>query len=50
MLHYKELYYTAAKRGASMDPPLESLRPNLQEGEYDDIDVAVLEHIQDSGY
>jgi hypothetical protein len=33
-----------------MDPPLASARPNLNEGEYDDIDVAVLEHMQDAGY
>ncbi len=50
ILTYKQLYYTAARRGALMDPPLASARPNLTEGEYDDIDVAVLEHMQDAGY
>lgn len=47
---YKDLYYTAAKRGALMDPPLTSSRPNMSEGEYDDIDIAVLEHMNDVGY
>lgn len=47
---YANLYYTAAKRGARMVPPLMSQRPNLREGEYDDIDLAVLEHINEFGF
>lgn len=47
---YKELYYTAAKRGALMDPPLLSARPNLNDEDFDDIDVAVLEHIREAGF
>ncbi|KAI8816090.1 uncharacterized protein EV422DRAFT_501651 [Fimicolochytrium jonesii] len=47
---YTTLYYTAAKRGARMVPPLTSMRPGLREGEYDDIDLAVLEHINEFGY
>ncbi|KAI9103071.1 hypothetical protein DFS34DRAFT_351170 [Phlyctochytrium arcticum] len=47
---YTRLYYTAAKRGAKMIPPLTSMRPNLRDGEYDDIDLAVLEHINEFGY
>lgn len=47
---YTRLYYTAAKRGALLSPPLLSRRPNMVEGEYDDIDVAVLDHITEMGY
>ena len=50
ILAYKDLYFMAAKRGALMDPPLESSRPNMQEGEFDDIDVAVLEHLHETGF
>ena len=45
---YSRLYYTAAQRGASMNPPLLSKRPF--DGELDDIDVAVLDHLQDLGF
>ncbi|KAJ3292516.1 hypothetical protein HK104_005214 [Borealophlyctis nickersoniae] len=48
--NYTKLYYTAAKRGAKMVPPLLSKRPMLREGEYDDIDLAVLEHVAEFGY
>jgi hypothetical protein len=47
---YKELYYTAAKRGSLMDPPLVSARPNLDDEDFDDIDVAVLEYIREAGF
>jgi hypothetical protein len=47
---YSKLYYTAARRGALMSPPLLSRRPNMEEGEEDDIDVAVLDHIQEMGF
>ncbi|KAI8995967.1 hypothetical protein BC832DRAFT_595794 [Gaertneriomyces semiglobifer] len=47
---YTHLYYTAAKRGARMRPPLTSMRPNIKEGEFDDIDIAVLEHMTEFGY
>ncbi|KAJ3008180.1 hypothetical protein HKX48_008722 [Thoreauomyces humboldtii] len=47
---YSTLYMTAAKRGARMVPPLSSARPTMMEGEYDDIDLAVLEHISEFGF
>lgn len=47
---YSKLYYTAARRGALMSPPLYSKRPNMQEDEEDDIDIAVLDHISEMGY
>ncbi len=47
---YSQLYIKAAKRGALMDPPLLSNRPNLSEGDLDDIDVAVLDHIEENNY
>lgn len=47
---YRELYYTAAKRGALMDPPLVSIRGNLADEDFDEIDIAVLEHIKEAGF
>ncbi|KAI9197405.1 uncharacterized protein BJ171DRAFT_223713 [Polychytrium aggregatum] len=47
---YTRLYYMAARRGARMQPPLVSQRPNMREGELDDIDIAVLEHIEEFGF
>ncbi|KAJ3319969.1 hypothetical protein HDV06_005787 [Boothiomyces sp. JEL0866] len=47
---YTELYYTAARRGAVMNPPLLSKRPDMMEDEEDDIDVAVLDHIEEMGF
>jgi len=47
---YTKLYYTAAKRGLRYDPPLLSGRPNLGEGEYDEIDFAVMEHMAEMGF
>jgi hypothetical protein len=47
---YARLYYTAARRGATMSPPLLSKRPNMEEDEEDDIDVAVLDHIEEMGF
>ncbi|KAJ3275367.1 hypothetical protein HDV01_000659 [Terramyces sp. JEL0728] len=47
---YTELYYTAARRGAIMNPPLLSKRPDMMEDEEDDIDVAVLDHIEEMGF
>lgn len=39
---YTKLYYTAARRGAIMNPPLLPRRPHLDPMDFDDIDVAVL--------
>jgi hypothetical protein len=39
---YSKAYYTATIRGSKIDPPVISLRPNLEDGDFDDIDVAVL--------
>lgn len=50
ILVYTELYYTAARRGSQMNPPLLSRRPNVPDGDFDDIDVAVIDHINDVGY
>jgi hypothetical protein len=50
ILTYTKLYYTAARRGALMCPPLYSRRPEMVESEEDDIDVAVLQHIAETGY
>jgi hypothetical protein len=50
ILTYSKLYYTAARRGALMTPPLYSKRPNMDEGEDDDLDIAVLDHIEEMGY
>ncbi|KAJ8331770.1 hypothetical protein QVD99_002017 [Batrachochytrium dendrobatidis] len=47
---YTKLYFTAAKRGAKLSPPLLSRRPNMAEDELDDIDIAVLDHIADTGF
>jgi hypothetical protein len=47
---YKNLYYTAARRGALMNPPLTSKRPSMSEKDRDDIDLAVLDHINENGY
>jgi hypothetical protein len=33
-----------------MDPPLVSGRPNLNDEDFDDIDIAVLEHIKEAGF
>ncbi|KAJ3304038.1 hypothetical protein HDV03_003152 [Kappamyces sp. JEL0829] len=50
ILTYSRLYYTAARRGALMSPPLYSKRPNMEENEEDDLDVAVLDHLDELGY
>ncbi|KAI8895533.1 hypothetical protein BC833DRAFT_622931 [Globomyces pollinis-pini] len=50
ILTYSSLYYTAARRGALMSPPLLSKRPCMEDEEDDDIDVAVLDHIEEMGF
>ncbi|KAI8925377.1 hypothetical protein BC831DRAFT_401278 [Entophlyctis helioformis] len=50
ILTYTRLYYMAAQRGAKLSPPLLSRRPNMVEGELDDIDIAVLDHLMDVGF
>jgi hypothetical protein len=40
----------AARRGALMHPPIYSRRANMEEGEVDDLDVAVLDNIMEFGY
>ncbi|ORY50894.1 voltage-gated potassium channel, partial [Rhizoclosmatium globosum] len=47
---YSNLYYTASRRGAMVQPPLLSRRPHLKDGEYDDIDYAVMEHLAEVGW
>ncbi|KAJ1545623.1 hypothetical protein HK096_006166, partial [Nowakowskiella sp. JEL0078] len=47
---YSRLYYTAAKRGALLIPPMLSLRPHLRNGDVDSIDIAVLEYIAENGF
>ncbi|KAJ3138812.1 hypothetical protein HK100_012208 [Physocladia obscura] len=46
---YSNLYYVASRRGAMVQPPLLSKRPYLKDGEYDDIDYAVMEHLAEVG-
>ncbi len=50
IMAYTKLYFIAARRGALMNPPLYSRRPNMDEDEEDDIDIAVLDHIEESGF
>lgn len=47
---YRDLYYVAAKRGAQMDPPLLSSRGKMDDEDFDDIDIAVLEHLKEAGF
>ncbi|KAJ1556421.1 hypothetical protein HK405_008258 [Cladochytrium tenue] len=47
---YAKLYYMAARRGARLIPPLESRRPLLREGELDEIDLAVIDHMAENGF
>ncbi|KAH6575359.1 hypothetical protein BASA62_001971 [Batrachochytrium salamandrivorans] len=47
---YTRLYFTAAKRGAKMVPPLLSMRPTLADDAFDELDLAVLDHIADVGF
>ncbi|KAJ3123021.1 hypothetical protein HK098_002277 [Nowakowskiella sp. JEL0407] len=48
MLTYARLYYTAAKRGMQMVPQMLTRRPYLMDGEFDDIDLAVIEYIAEN--
>lgn len=50
IMAYTKLYFIAARRGALMNPPLYSRRPNMDENEDDDIDIAVLDHIEELGF
>jgi hypothetical protein len=50
ILNYKSLYYTAARRGATINPPIISKRPQMSEKDTDDIDLDVLDHIKEHGY
>ncbi|KAJ3224291.1 hypothetical protein HDU81_008640 [Chytriomyces hyalinus] len=50
LLAYSKLYYVASRRGAMVVPPLLSRRPYLKDGEFDDIDYAVMEHLAEVGY
>jgi hypothetical protein len=48
---YAKLYRLACLRGALLEPPLLSRRGiDLGEEEMDEVDLAVLEHIEDAGY
>lgn len=50
ILSYSKLYYTAVRRGALMSPPLLSRRPEMEEDEDDDVDIAVIDHIEEMGF
>ncbi|KAJ3099526.1 hypothetical protein HDU97_002969 [Phlyctochytrium planicorne] len=50
ILQYSRLYYMAARRGARFNPPLLTKRPFLQENEFDDIDLAVIDHMNENGF
>jgi hypothetical protein len=50
MITYSKLYYMAARRGVRMIPPLMSRRPYLRDNDYDDIDLAVLDHLAEFGF
>ena len=50
IITYKRLYFLAAKRGASLDPPLYSGRGNMNDDANDDIDLAVMDHMRRFGY
>ncbi|KAJ3103572.1 hypothetical protein HDU97_009992 [Phlyctochytrium planicorne] len=50
ILGYSKLYYMAARRGARFNPPLLTKRPFLQENEFDEIDLAVIEHMNENGF
>lgn len=47
---YTRLYYLASIRGSLMHPPMYGKRGLMAENEFDDIDYAVQEHIEDYGY
>jgi len=47
---YTRLYYLASIRGSLMQPPMLSKRGSMDENGYDDIDMAVMEHIEEYGY
>ncbi|KAJ3130719.1 hypothetical protein HK101_004967 [Irineochytrium annulatum] len=50
MRTYAQLYYVAARRGLKVYPPLLSKRPHMREMETDDIDSAVMDHMQENGF
>ncbi|KAJ3112155.1 hypothetical protein HDU96_004889 [Phlyctochytrium bullatum] len=50
ILTYTKLYYTAARRGWMMNPPILTKRPFLQDSEYDDLDYIVVQHMNDNGF
>lgn len=50
IMTYKRLYFLAAKRGATMQPPLYSGRGNMDDDTNDDIDLAVMDHMKKFGY
>ncbi|KAJ3113076.1 hypothetical protein HDU96_003819 [Phlyctochytrium bullatum] len=50
ILTYSHLYYTAARRGGKMNPPILTKRPFLQDSEYDDLDYIVVQHMNDNGF
>ncbi|KAJ3214044.1 hypothetical protein HDU67_002138 [Dinochytrium kinnereticum] len=50
ILSYSKLYYMAARRGARFNPPLLTKRPFLQENEFDDIDLVVIDHMNETGF
>ena len=47
---YSRLYVLATIRGALMTPKLESRRGNMEGTEYDEVDLAVIDHMEDVGF
>lgn len=47
---YTRLYYLACMRGSLMDPPMFSNRGSMGEHDFDEIDYAVMEHMEEYGY
>ena len=47
---YTRLYYLAALRGAQLNPPMYSQRGAMEQTGFDDIDMAVMEHMKKYGY
>ncbi|KAJ3380283.1 hypothetical protein HDU92_006071 [Lobulomyces angularis] len=50
LIAYKRLYLLAAKRGSLMSPPMISKRGNMDDVDFDDIDLAVMEHMEEYGF
>lgn len=47
---YTQLYFLASIRGSLMHPPMISMRGAMDESGFDEIDMAVMEHMEEYGY